>query len=177
MAAAAPGTAPEMQHGQLSGFLAGMPVGRSSLHYSALCGRMGLPDAGIAGCLVRVSCCSTPVMLLADSSGLQQCNCGHWIRGKWKAGRGFAKIHFLQMPCQEDVAVAVAGDRTCGSPVPRELPGTVVVVVVVVEPQDGRRRRMRQSAERHVRQKLPCRAQGDSSQHACRMHTAPCAAA
>lgn len=88
MAAAALRIALGMQYRQLSGFLAAMLEGRDSPHYSVLCRRINRLDVDIDGGLVRVSDRSAPMTLLADSSGLKQCNRGEWIRQKWRVRRG-----------------------------------------------------------------------------------------
>lgn len=135
MAAAALRTSLGMQYRQLSGFLAAMLEGHDSPHYSILCRRINRLDVDIDGGLVRVSDRGTPMTLLADSSGLKQCNRGEWIRQKWKVRRGFVKIHLLaDADTKRILAVMVTDDKTGDSPVLRDLLGTVV------ERQDGERR-------------------------------------
>ena len=132
MAAAALRTALGIQYRQLSGLLAGMLEGHGTPHYSVLCRRMNLLDVDVDGGVVRVSGNGMPMTLLADSSGLKQCNRGEWIRQKWKVRRGFVKIHMLaDADTGRILAVAVTDDGTGDSPVLRDLLGTVV------EPQDG----------------------------------------
>ena len=76
MMAAALRTALGIQYRQLSGFLAGMLKGCDSPHYSVLCRRMSRLDVDVDGGIARVCGSNTPMTLLADSSGLKQCNCG-----------------------------------------------------------------------------------------------------
>ena len=96
-------------------------------HYLVLCRKMSRLEVDIDGSLVRVSGSSTPMTLLADSSGLKQCNCGEWIRSKWKVRRGFVKLHLLaDADTKRILAVAVTDEQTGDSPVLRDLLGTVV---------------------------------------------------
>lgn len=127
MAAAALRTALGMQYRQLSGFLAAMLEGHDSPHYSILCRRINRLDVDIDGGLVRVSDRSAHMMLLADSSGLKQCNRGEWIRQKWRVRRGFVKIHLLaDAGTKRILAVMVTDDKVGDSPVLEDLLGTVV---------------------------------------------------
>lgn len=126
MAAAALRTVLNMQYRQLSGFLDAMMKGHGSPHFSVLCRRMNRLDVDTGGGLVRVSDRSAPVTLLADSTGLKQCNRGEWIRKKWKVRRGFVKIHLLaDANTRRILAVAVSDDRTGDAPVLRDLLGTI----------------------------------------------------
>ncbi len=72
--------------------------------------------------------------LLADATGLKQCNRGEWIRKKWKVKRGFARLHLLaDADTKKMPAAVVTDDRTGDSPMLKELLGTVV------EPRGGKR--------------------------------------
>lgn len=101
--------------------------GHDSPHYSVLCRRINHLDGDIDGGVVRVSDRGTPMMLLADASGLKQCNRGEWVRQKWKVRRGFVKIHLLaDAGTKRILAAMVTDDKTGDSPVLEDLLGTVV---------------------------------------------------
>ncbi len=126
MAAAAVRTSLGVQYRQLSGLLAGMLGGHGAPHYSVLARRMARLDVDIGGGVVRVSGGGQPMTLLADATGLKQCNRGEWIRKKWKVKRGFVKLHLLaDADTKKILAAVVTDDRTGDSPMLKELLGTV----------------------------------------------------
>ncbi len=147
MAAAAVRTSLGVQYRQLSGLLAGMLGGRGAPHYSVLARRMARPGAGIGGGVVRVSGGGQPMTLLADSTGLKQCNRGEWIRKKREARRGFARLHLLaDADTKKMPAAVVTDDRTGDSPMLKELLGTVA------GPRDGKRQEGKQGGKQGGKQ-------------------------
>ncbi len=126
MAAAAVRTSLGARYRQLSGLLAGMLGGHGAPHYSVLARRMARLDVDIGGGVVRVSGGGQPMTLLADATGLKQCNRGERVRKKREARRGFARLHLLaDADTKKMPAAVVTDDRTGDSPMLKELLGTV----------------------------------------------------
>ena len=57
------------------------------------------------------------IRFAVDPAGLKQRNRGEWLRQKWKARRGFVKMHVLvDVDTRKILAVRVTDDRTGDSP-------------------------------------------------------------
>ena len=120
-------TATETPWRQLSGMIRKMQQGHKMPHYTVLWRRASSLDVDIDGDTTTVIDPDRSITMVADSTGLKQCNRGEWIRKKWKVRRGFVKLHMLaDADTKRILAVAVTDDRTGDSPVLGDLLGTIV---------------------------------------------------
>jgi len=112
---------------QLSGMVDTMLEGHDSPEHTTLWKRANLLDVDIDCGMTTIYDPDKSITMIADSTGLKQCNRGEWIRKKWKVRRGFVKLHMLaDADTKKILAIVVTDDRTGDSPVLGDLLGTIV---------------------------------------------------